>query len=211
MLFTAEPYAARGRYVGLTLTTASTYQMLRGSVIIFTGLLSSVYLKRKQHSFHWFGMLFVVAGATIVGVASMLQAEVSLRPLPTPLYFSLTRCEFTVRSPACCISQAGQAGGARNPLLGNLLVVVSQLFTALQMCLEERCGATPNPEPHPIPSHIQPRANCIIVLRPMRLPSRKAAALDDPAPLLRSCSPAQVRHGLQSACPCGGGQRGLVG
>ena len=40
-------------YVGLTLTTASTYQMLRGSVILFTGVLSATYLKRRQWAFHW--------------------------------------------------------------------------------------------------------------------------------------------------------------
>ena len=93
-------------YIGLTMTTASTYQMLRGSVIIFTGLISSVYLKRKQMAFHWVGMLLVVAGAAVVGLASMLQA--------------------------------GQVASASSPLFGNFLVVFSQLFTALQMCLEER-------------------------------------------------------------------------
>ena len=96
-------------YVGLTLTTASTYQMLRGSVIIFTGLLSSVYLGRKQHGFHWLGMLLVVAGVLTVGTASIFTAATDTK-----------------------------AGG--NPMLGNLLVVLSQLSTALQMCLEERCA-----------------------------------------------------------------------
>lgn len=93
-------------YVGLTLTTASTYQMLRGSVIIFTGILSSVYLKRKQYGFHWLAMLLVVAGVLTVGTASILTA--------------------------------GVTKAAGNSLLGNGLVVLSQLFTALQMCLEER-------------------------------------------------------------------------
>lgn len=39
-------------YLGLTLTSASSYQMLRGSVIIFTGGLSAAYLKRRQWAFH---------------------------------------------------------------------------------------------------------------------------------------------------------------
>ena len=33
-------------YMGLTMTSASTYQMLRGSVVIFTGLMSRVLLRR---------------------------------------------------------------------------------------------------------------------------------------------------------------------
>jgi len=80
--------------------------MLRGSSIVFTGLLSTVYLRRKQYAFHWFAMAFVVAGVLTVGAASALTAG------------------------------GEEAGG--NPMLGNVLVVLSQLFVALQMCLEER-------------------------------------------------------------------------
>ncbi len=38
-------------------TTASTYQMLRGSVVVFTGLLSWLFLKRKLMLHHWVGMV----------------------------------------------------------------------------------------------------------------------------------------------------------
>ena len=34
-------------YIGLTLTNAASYQMLRGAVIIFTGFLSRVMLKER--------------------------------------------------------------------------------------------------------------------------------------------------------------------
>lgn len=36
---------------------ASTYQMLRGTLVIWAGLLTIVILKRRLHSHHWFGMV----------------------------------------------------------------------------------------------------------------------------------------------------------
>jgi drug/metabolite transporter (DMT)-like permease len=61
-------------YVGLTMTYASVFQMLRGSVVIFTGILSVVFLKRKLYVFHWLGMICVLIGATLVGVASVMDS-----------------------------------------------------------------------------------------------------------------------------------------
>ena len=40
-------------YVGLTMTYASSFQMLRGAVIIFTGILSRVWLKRQLNKERW--------------------------------------------------------------------------------------------------------------------------------------------------------------
>jgi drug/metabolite transporter (DMT)-like permease len=45
-------------YIGLNLTSASSYQMLRGSVIIFTGLLSVAFLNTRLHGYKWLGMFF---------------------------------------------------------------------------------------------------------------------------------------------------------
>jgi len=54
-------------YIGLTLTYPSVFQMLRGSVIIFTGILSVLFLKRKLWAFEWLGMGLVTVGLAIVG------------------------------------------------------------------------------------------------------------------------------------------------
>ena len=94
-------------YLGLTMTDASVFQMLRGSVIIFTGIFSIIWLKRTLYLFHWIGMLAVLIGCIIVGLASVLNK-------PT------------------------NASEARDPQLGNTLIVVAQVVTAVQMVVEER-------------------------------------------------------------------------
>lgn len=60
-------------YFGLTLTYASQFQMLRGSVVIFTGLLSWLWLGNKPLTRHWVGMFFVLCGLVCVGLAAFLR------------------------------------------------------------------------------------------------------------------------------------------
>ena len=55
-------------YLALTWTYAASFQMLRGSVIIFTGILSVAFLGNKLKLHHWIGMVTVIVGLAIVGV-----------------------------------------------------------------------------------------------------------------------------------------------
>jgi len=58
-------------YAGLQMSYASVFQMLRGTVVLFTGIFSVVFLGRKLHGFHWLAMFLVLIGAAVVGVASL--------------------------------------------------------------------------------------------------------------------------------------------
>lgn len=60
-------------YVGLALTTASSYQMLRGAVIVFTGIASRVLLRKYLIWYQWVGMLVIILGLVIVGSGDMLS------------------------------------------------------------------------------------------------------------------------------------------
>ena len=93
-------------YLGLTLTDASVFQMLRGSVVIFTGILSVVFLKRKLEAFQWASMFLVLIGTAIVGYAS--------------------------------ISGGHATEAAKNPILGDALIIIAQVVTAIQMVVEEK-------------------------------------------------------------------------
>ncbi|RCN35761.1 hypothetical protein ANCCAN_18380 [Ancylostoma caninum] len=62
-------------YIGLNLTTASSYQMLRGALIVCTGLLSIFMVGAKIPGFKWMGMLLVVLGLVVVGVTDILCGD----------------------------------------------------------------------------------------------------------------------------------------
>ncbi|KAH0546823.1 solute carrier family 35 member F6 [Cotesia glomerata] len=62
-------------YVGLNLTYASSFQMLRGSVIVFTGILSMGFLDRKLGTREWSGIGMVIFGLALVGVSDLLISE----------------------------------------------------------------------------------------------------------------------------------------
>lgn len=59
--------------IGLLYVNASVWQMLRGSIIIFTGVLSKIFLKRKLWPIHWIGMMVTMFGLVLVGLSSVLR------------------------------------------------------------------------------------------------------------------------------------------
>ncbi|VDN51219.1 unnamed protein product [Dracunculus medinensis] len=69
---TCDIIATSIMYIGLNLTQASSFQMLRGAVIIFTGLFSVAFLGSRLQGFRWFGMGFVTVGLVIVGVSDII-------------------------------------------------------------------------------------------------------------------------------------------
>lgn len=63
--------------IGLLYVAASVWQMLRGSIIIFTGTFSVIFLKRKLRMSQWLAMLSIVLGLAMVGLASVLSGTSS--------------------------------------------------------------------------------------------------------------------------------------
>lgn len=57
------------------MTSASSFQMLRGSVIIFTGLLSVAFLGRKLELSQWLGILVTIVGLVVVGLADLRSSH----------------------------------------------------------------------------------------------------------------------------------------
>ncbi|KAG9393943.1 Solute carrier family 35 member SLC35F1/F2/F6 [Carpediemonas membranifera] len=52
--------------------SSSVYQMLSGAVMVFSGLLSIIFLKTKLASFQWIGIVCCCIGLALVGLASFL-------------------------------------------------------------------------------------------------------------------------------------------
>lgn len=59
----------------LNMTSASSFQMLRGAVIIFTGLLSVAFLGRRLAPSQWLGILTTILGLVVVGLADFVSGS----------------------------------------------------------------------------------------------------------------------------------------
>ncbi|XP_059973544.1 solute carrier family 35 member F6 isoform X2 [Mesoplodon densirostris] len=68
-------------YVALNMTSASSFQMLRGAVIIFTGLFSVTFLGRRLALSQWLGIFATIAGLVVVGLADLLNKHDSQHKL----------------------------------------------------------------------------------------------------------------------------------
>ncbi|XP_054617846.1 solute carrier family 35 member F6 [Dunckerocampus dactyliophorus] len=95
-------------YVALSMTSASSFQMLRGAVIIFTGLLSVAFLGRRLLASQWLGILTTILGLVIVGLADFLSGH-----------------------------QDG-SHKLSDVITGDLLIILAQVIVSVQMVLEEK-------------------------------------------------------------------------
>jgi len=88
---------------------AAVWQMMRGSIIIFSTLFSVLFLERQLKMYHWLGVAITTVGLTLVGVAAVLEDSSASR-------------------------QSDMKGGVT---LGIVLVVVAQVFQGFQNVFEE--------------------------------------------------------------------------
>jgi len=116
------------QYIGLTLTYASSFQMLRGAVIIFTGILSTIFLKRKLQWFKWLGMLLVIGGLVTVGTNDLIHPA-------DPDSNSTTG--YTLTNP-WMTTTGNDSKPNTDVIVGDVLIFCSQIIVATQMVLEEK-------------------------------------------------------------------------
>ena len=91
-------------YIGLQMISAASFQMIRSSLILFTGLLSVFILRTKLRARHWIGMVIITTGLIITGFGDYNSDDNS----------------------------------NWKAILGDALVLVSQLLTAIQVTFEEK-------------------------------------------------------------------------
>ncbi|KAK0385713.1 hypothetical protein NLU13_6890 [Sarocladium strictum] len=104
--------------VGLLLVAASIYQMTRGALVLFVGLFSVLFLKRKLHLFQWLSLVGVVLGVAVVGLSGFLWPD--------------------AKAPQSNNTEAdAERSSALLALIGFLLIAGAQIFTATQFVVEE--------------------------------------------------------------------------
>ena len=97
--------------IGLSMIAGSIYQMLRGSLILFTAVFSVIFLKNKLYRHNFLGIFFVILGLVIVGIAAFASTTVEGCKVPDD--------------------------ESNNVLVGFIIVICAQIFTATQFILEE--------------------------------------------------------------------------
>ncbi|KAF4677914.1 hypothetical protein FOZ60_017104 [Perkinsus olseni] len=96
-------------YVGLLYNSASVFTMMRGSIIVFSALLSIVFLHRKMNRQNWLGIVLCVVAVTLVGYANLMSHDEKSK----------------TNSPALVV-------------FGMVMIVLSQIIQSLQLVTEEK-------------------------------------------------------------------------
>lgn len=82
--------------------------VISGSVIVFVGIFSVAFLERKLKSREWVGILFVIIGLGVVGASDFISND------------------------------GGPEHTRNNIITGDLLIIMAQIITAVQMVYEEK-------------------------------------------------------------------------
>ena len=125
--------------VGLLFVAASIYQMTRGALVLFVGLFSVLFLKRKLFLYHWFSLFIVVIGVGLVGLAGALfKGDKNPSTKPTEPEDTLAVVShFVLLARDAVVAAAPPPDAALHTVLGIFLIAFAQVFTATQFCLEE--------------------------------------------------------------------------
>lgn len=98
--------------IGMLYIQPSVWQMLRGSVIIFSAILSHIFLGQRKHLFHWLGLTITFFGLATVGSSSLLNSSSS--------------------------SSKGSESDTHMTGVGILFVLAGQVTASCQMIVEEK-------------------------------------------------------------------------
>jgi drug/metabolite transporter (DMT)-like permease len=117
--------------VGLLFVEPSIYQMTRGALVLFVGLFSVIFLRRKLYLYQWFALVTVVAGVAVVGLAGWLYHK------EDPSESIKEVAILTLRAAVVYVADELKKPGAGLAVIGVLLIAGAQIFTASQFVLEE--------------------------------------------------------------------------
>lgn len=134
------------------MTSASSFQMLRGAVIIFTGLLSVAFLGRRLAKSQWIGIFITILGLVIVGLADFFSDKKDDSQKLSDVITGKVDFHDDVASGLaawdCRVQPSVQPNDEANVIVilifsllcsaGDLLIIMAQIIASVQMVLEEK-------------------------------------------------------------------------
>lgn len=115
---------------GLLFVAASIYQMTRGALVLFVGLFSVLFLRRKLYLYQWLALVIVVLGVGIVGLSGALFGHDQGHDPESGITDAMLQF-------ARDVDTASRTPEAVRVIIGVLLIAAAQIFTATQFVLEE--------------------------------------------------------------------------
>jgi drug/metabolite transporter (DMT)-like permease len=106
--------------VGLILTPVSIYQMSRGALVLWVGVLSVIFLRRRLWLYQWLSLVVVTLGVCLVGLSGSLASG-----------HAATDDGLVKRLATIAITTNPEDDPAR-VALGVALILFAQIFTATQ-------------------------------------------------------------------------------
>ncbi|KAJ7470584.1 hypothetical protein FB451DRAFT_1352129 [Mycena latifolia] len=120
--------------VGLLYTPVSIYQMTRGALVLFVGVLSVIFLRRRLWLYQWVSLIVVMAGVGLVGFSGSLVKE-AVKESPI---LSRMLSTFIADLPELPSPEGTDQPEATKVLLGVFFILFAQIFTATQFVVEEK-------------------------------------------------------------------------
>ncbi|KAG8217554.1 hypothetical protein J3R82DRAFT_5705 [Butyriboletus roseoflavus] len=113
--------------VGLLYTPVSIYQMTRGALVLFVGVLSVIFLRRRLWLYQWISLFTVMAGVSLVGYSGSLIKDTVKDVV-----------NLVTARDAGTGSDPGDQVDVTKALVGVFFILFAQVFTAMQFVVEEK-------------------------------------------------------------------------
>ncbi|KAI9064238.1 hypothetical protein FKP32DRAFT_1570517 [Trametes sanguinea] len=111
--------------VGLLYTPVSIYQMTRGALVLFVGILSVIFLRRRLWLYQWVSLITVMAGVSLVGLSGSMVKD-AVKESAVNMLDDLPPAE-PIEEPE-----------VTKVLVGVFFILFAQIFTAAQFVIEEK-------------------------------------------------------------------------
>ncbi|KDR81811.1 hypothetical protein GALMADRAFT_240034 [Galerina marginata CBS 339.88] len=116
--------------VGLLYTPVSIYQMTRGALVLFVGVFSVIFLRRRLWLYQWVSLIIVMSGVCLVGYSGSLIKDA----IKESVVHNLARA-LGLHAP---LTNATEEPEVTKVLVGIFFILFAQVFTATQFVVEEK-------------------------------------------------------------------------
>ncbi|KAF9566265.1 hypothetical protein CPC08DRAFT_682585 [Agrocybe pediades] len=117
--------------IGLLYTPVSIYQMTRGALVLFVGVFSVLFLRRRLWLYQWISLIIVMSGVALVGYSGSLVKEA----VKETVVHNLARALGLQHDPN---TKAIEEPEVTKVLIGIFFILFAQVFTATQFVVEEK-------------------------------------------------------------------------